>query len=310
MPELPEVETTVRGLRREIVGLTIKNFWTDWPKYLKLPKQNPKLFQKHISNKKITAVKRHGKNILIYLNNTHLLLIHQKLSGHLMVGSWLKAETSKAKQNLQKLASCWSLQKWLPCETQGFSADPKNRFIRFIFFLSRGRMLALSDLRRFAKIMCAEKDAIEGLPDLKKLGPDPLNKKFSFNQFQKIFTQRKGVIKKLLLDQNLVSGIGNIYADEILWSAQIHPLKPVEKLSSQELKRIFVFIKKILPKAIKKGGTSMDDYRDVHGQKGNYEKYLLAYQKTNKPCQRCQTKIQRIKIGLRSSHFCPKCQKP
>ncbi|OGG40516.1 hypothetical protein A2116_02405 [Candidatus Jorgensenbacteria bacterium GWA1_49_17] len=309
MPEMPEVETIARGLDRKIKNRKITDIWTDWPKYFKLPK-NAASFRKHVIGKKITAVGRRGKNVLIYLSDNHLLLVHQKMSGHLMVGKWRPASKITT-SHVVRLRENWQGQKWIPVAS-GESPlwDPMNRFIRLIFFLSGGEMLALSDLRRFAKVLCAPREKVFDLPEIKKLGPEPLDKTFNFRKFEELFRGRKGRIKQILMDQNFITGIGNIYADEILWTARIHPTARVEKLKEKELKVIYGSIKKILKKALRLRGTSIDDYRDSGGERGKYDLTRYVYQREGEPCPRCGTKIKRIKLGGRSAHFCPKCQRP
>lgn len=283
MPELPEVETITRGLNRKIKNRKITGLWTDWSKYGNL--------KKHVIGKKIIGVDRRAKNVLIHLSDNHLLLVHQKMSGHLMVGKWKKEK-----------------ERWIPQPPAGPLTDPMNRFIRLIFFLDNGQMLALSDLRRFAKILCAPKEVIFSLPDLKELGPEPLEPQFTFEKFRKLFKSKKGRIKQVLMDPKFISGIGNIYADEILWFAKIHPLTRVESLKEKSLKTVYRAMKFILKKALKYRGTSIDDYRDAAGRRGRYDRVRYVYQREGEPCRRCGVKIKRIKVGGRSAHFCPKCQ--
>ncbi len=301
MPELPEVQTIVDDLKKKIIGRKITDIWTDWPKYFRA--LDEKGFRKYIIGKKITGIARRGKNILFDLSDKHLLLIHQKLSGHLLVGRWIKTP-----KNI-KLHQIWQAQKWIPNPTKGSTMDPMNRFIRLIFFFDNGEMLALSDLRRFAKVLCGKREEILDLPDLKNLGPEPLDKKFTFKKFEGLFQKKKGKIKQVLLDQNFISGIGNIYSDEILWLAKIHPLARAENLKEKELKMLYRATKKILKKALKLRGSSIDDYRDAFGRRGKYDLVLYVYQREGKSCKRCGAKIQRLKINSRSAHFCPKCQK-
>ena len=170
-------------------------------------------------------------------------------------------------------------------------------------------MMGLSDLRKFAKVLIADEKDFKNLEDVKNIGPDPLKPSFQFNQFVGLIRKKKGVIKKILMDQNVISGIGNIYADDILFAAKIHPLKKVEKLNDKELKSIFEAIKKILKKAIKLRGTSTSDYRDTAGKEGKYTEARLVYQREGEKCLRGNGIIKRIKIGGRSAHFCPVCQK-
>ena len=260
-----------------------------------------------------------------------------------MVGKWQKVSKSQIAKNKKnkQIPEKWQGQKWIPNPPKGALIDPMNRFIRLILFLDpvRGRsprggrsrafgraasngvdnneMLALSDLRRFAKVLCGPKEIITNLPDLKNLGPDPLEQEFTYKKFKELFypppdarrSGKKGKIKQVLMDQSFISGIGNIYADEILWLAKIHPQSRVEKLSEAKLKIVYRVMRKILQKALALRGASVDDYRDAAGRRGKYDLVRYAYQRENEPCPRCRTKIKRLKIGGRSAHFCPKCQK-
>jgi len=300
MPELPEVETIVKSLNQQVKNRQIVDLWTDWPKYFKLPK-GEKEFRKHVIGKKITGVERRGKNILFQLSDNHLLLVHQKISGHFLVGQFEKNE-KKA-----DVPENWLKEKWRPKEKGGPLWDNRNRFLRLIFFLDNGQMLALSDLRRFAKVLCGPKEVILNLPELANLGQDALS--LSLKEFTLLFENKKGFLKQALMDQNFIAGIGNIYADEILWLAKIHPKKRVEDLTAAEIKTLYLAMRKILNKALKLQGSSIDDYRLPTGQPGRYHLARYVYQRENQPCFRCQTLIKRIKLGGRSAHFCPKCQK-
>ncbi|MBD3282334.1 MAG: bifunctional DNA-formamidopyrimidine glycosylase/DNA-(apurinic or apyrimidinic site) lyase [Candidatus Portnoybacteria bacterium] len=289
MPELPEVETIVRDLNKKVKGLTIKDAWTDWKKMIKKP-ASFKEFKKQIKNKKILKARRRAKYILIDLSQNKTLIIHQKISGHLLYGKW------KVKNN--KPISL----------TEKIKKDPQNRFIRFILYLNKNQ-LALCDLRRFAKILLISTNQVENLKEIKELGPEPLKKEFTFNKFKQTLKNRKGKIKQVLMNPKIIAGIGNIYSDEILFKSKIHPEKRTEKLKEKELRKIYDSIKQILTKSIKLRGDSMSDFRDLQGSKGKYQTKHKVYQRENEPCYNCKTKIRRIKIGGRSAHFCPKCQK-
>lgn len=303
MPELPEVETTVQGLKKKIISRKIIDLWTDWPKYFRNKRE--KTFIDYVLGKRITNISRKGKNILIELDKGNLMLIHQKLSGHLLLGRWEKLGRAK------DLPEKWQGQKWVPADPKSPEFwNEKNRFIRLIFFLDNGKMLALSDLRRFAKVLCGTKEEISNLPDLRDLGPDPLDAEFTFGKFKNLFEEKRGKIKQILLDQEFISGIGNIYADEVLWSSRIHPLTEVRNLENSQLKALYSSTRKILKRAVELRGTSIDDFRDVLGNKGKYGEALNAYQQEDKPCKRCETSIKRIKINNRSTRYCPKCQEP
>ncbi|MFA6136233.1 MAG: bifunctional DNA-formamidopyrimidine glycosylase/DNA-(apurinic or apyrimidinic site) lyase [Candidatus Paceibacterota bacterium] len=298
MPELPEVEIIVRELKQRIIGKRITGFWTDTPKIIKHPSLGA--FKKLIIGAKFSDVKRIGKNILIYLKKDKrdlLLLAHQKMTGHFMVGKWsIKGVRGKG----------------LEVRFIGrgpIATDPRNGFVRAIFYLNNGQMLALSDVRKFSKMVLGEKNKIENLSDLKKLGPDALSINFKLDEFSKKLKKTSRTIKQSLLDQSIVAGIGNIYADESLFLSKINPRNRSNQLNNVQIKNLFEAIIKVLKKAVKFRGTSIIDFRDTFGKKGGYDKVRLVYGRKGLGCKICSTPIQRIRIGQRSSHFCPKCQR-
>jgi formamidopyrimidine-DNA glycosylase len=162
-------------------------------------------------------------------------------------------------------------------------------------------------VRKFAKVEILEKNCLE--KELKKIGPEPLEANFTFQKFEEIFRKRKGKIKKVLMDQKVIAGIGNIYSDEILWQARIHPFKNVEKLKKEELERIYRAMREILSKAIEVGGESISDFRRPSGEKGKFDFLRKVYRREGEKCSRCGWVIERRKINGRSAHFCPQCQK-
>lgn len=301
MPELPEVETVVRDLNKKVRGQTIVGVWFDWPKMIKdyakqsrllISKRAVSAFPKDLIGEKILSAQRRAKNILIYLSNNKVLLIHQKMTGHLLIGKW-RVQGARI----------------IPLEPKAVVSDPYNGFIHLILTLDDGRMIALSDLRKFAKVILGSKEQIEGLVELTKLGPDALSPNLTLIDFIKIITRQTRKIKQVLMDPFVIAGIGNIYSDDILWRAQVHPERKAYELSSIELKRIYVSLRIILKKAVKLRGTSTSDFRDTSGKEGGYTQYRLVYQREGKPCSRCKTVIKRIPVGGRSAHFCPRCQK-
>lgn len=290
MPELPEVETTVRDLNKKILGRTFLDVWTDFKKIIKKPSFEK--FKKEIKGKKIENVWRRGKNIIFDLSNGYSLLIHQKLTGHLLLGKWELKNGKWESKILGPLAE-----------------DPVNRFLHLIFFLDDGQQLALSDLRKFAKVELQKKEELLNSKEFKKIGPEPLDKNFTFEKFKEVLSKKKkGKIKQVLMDQSVIAGIGNIYSDEILWQAKIHPFTEVSKLSTLDLKRIYQAMKKILLKAIELGGESISDFRRISGEKGYFDKERKVYRREGEKCRRCGTIIKRLKIGGRSTYFCPSCQ--
>ena len=280
MPELPEVEIIVTGLQKEIIGKTFSDVWTDTKKLVKQDSFDN--FREKIIGKKIVSIGRRGKNILIYLDDGDILLIHQKISGHLLLGKW------KFENNT-----------WIP-PVGPLSDDRVNRYLHIVFSLDDGRQLALSDQRKFAKIELIKDANFD-------LGPEPLE--IDFNSFKELFHNKKGKIKQLLMDQNFIAGIGNIYASEILYLSKIHPEEPTNNLDENDLRNIYDNMQFILKEAIRLKGDSFSDFRDINGEKGGFQNIMKVYQKQGKECEKCGTKIVRINLGGRGTFFCPNCQK-
>lgn len=322
MPELPEVETIVRDLQKKVLGRKLIDVWTDFRKMIHLcpafaeatadrqgfglrPTKPPSAdeaggqvkkpkdfeeFRKKIKNKKIRKIWRRGKNIIIELSGGLSILIHQKMTGHLLWGNW------KFKEG-----------RWDPINA-GPLEDSANKFLHLVFWLDDKKQLALSDLRKFAKVELWGTQQLSQSQGFKNLGPEPLKKSFTFQKFEEILRERKSKIKKVLMDQNVISGIGNIYSDEILWEAKILPLRDAINLSGKELKEIYLAAKKILKMAIKLRGESFSDFRDLQGKRGNFDKMRKVYRREGESCSRCGASIKRVKIGGRSAHYCPVCQ--
>src|SRR3989344_3674487 len=308
MPELPEVQTTVSDLNNILPGLIIRDFWCDSLKMIKTP-INAGEFKKNLVGKKITGLSRKGKNILINLSENFVLLIHQKMTGHLLYGKYRK-EIQNLKSKIQNYKSKFKNKEkniiWIAAEKGPLKDDPYNQYPHFVLSLSNGKHLVLSDVRKFAKIILGKKQEIENLAEIKILGPEPFDKKFTFLMFQEIFSKKSAKIKQALMDQKNIAGIGNIYADEILWEAGINPLRAVKLLNEEELEKIYKAIPKILRRAIKAKGDSMSDYRRPSGAKGNYQNIQNVYRQTGELCKKNDGGIiKRIKIGERSAHFCP-----
>ena len=290
MPELPEVETIVRALRKKVLRRTFLDVWTDFEKMIKTPKDF-KRFRKTLINKKIQKIWRRGKNIIFDLSENLSLLVHQKMTGHFLVGLWVLDNGR------------WKSQ------TKGPLEEKVNSYIHLMFFLDNGKMLALSDLRKFAKVELWDSEELRESRELKKLGPEPLKKDFTFKKFKETLENKKGKIKQVLMNQEIIAGIGNIYSDEILWKAQICPFQNILKLTDHELKRIYRSLQKILKKAIELHGESISDFRDTEGRRGRFDKARKVYRREGEKCGRCGTIIKRIKINGRSCHYCPICQK-
>jgi formamidopyrimidine-DNA glycosylase len=299
MPELPEVQTTVDGLNKKVKGLTIEEVRTDYFSHFHTGADNikdPKFFaafKRQVKNKKILKAERRAKNILIHLHGNKTILIHMKMTGHLMYGMY----EYKKKEN-----------KWISKEKNSPLSDPFNQFLHLVFTFTNKKQLAFSDMRRFAKVTLIDTDKLTESSHLKNLGPEPLDKNFQLEIFSsQLMKKPKGKIKQVLMDQSVISGIGNIYSDEILWRANTHPLSIVNKIPEKEIKLMFKATLETLKKGINFGGDSTSDYRNIEGIRGTFHAHHNAYQMHNKKCKKpgCPGVLKRIVIGARSAHFCP-----
>jgi formamidopyrimidine-DNA glycosylase len=293
MPELPEVETIVTDLNRKIKNATIEKFWSDFPSAIKGATLSS--FQCEMKNKKILLAQRVGKNIFLHLSGGKLLHIHLRMTGHLLIKN----------QNVNLT---------LPTgrqENQNYFTDKVNQYIHHIWYLSKNKTLEFSDLRKFATMRLLETRTLEKYLAEKKIGVDTMSEKFTLAKFNELLdTKPKMLIGIFLLDQGIISGIGNIYRSEILFSAGVLPERKNESLTKIERKKIFLATKKILKLAIKMRGTSDSDYRDSDGALGHFQKVLKVYRRDKLPCpKKCGGKILRKKMAQRSVFFCEKCQK-
>ncbi|MBA3733475.1 DNA-formamidopyrimidine glycosylase [Patescibacteria group bacterium] len=294
MPELPEVTTTVNGLNKVLKGLSIKDVWSDY--YVSTASKrtdnikNEKYFgtfKKEIVGEKFQEAERRGKNILIHLTNGKTILVHMKMTGHLLYGNYE-----------------WNGKSW--SSNDKLLSDPFNKFVHLIFSLSDGRHLAFSDMRKFAKVVLFETSARGSTVHLENIGPEPLDN-LSLETFtNQLETIPKGKIKTVLMDQSVIAGIGNIYSDEILWEANINPEREVKSLMKSEIKNMWKAMIMILESSIKMGGDSMSDYRNVYGEKGNFQNAHKVYRRTKEKCLKkgCSGIITRKIIAGRSSHYC------
>ena len=291
MPELPEVENTVRSLEKLVVGSRIKEVWTDTPKLVR--KGSFAALKKGINGRKITGVKRRAKNIIILLDGGYALLVHLKMTGHFLIGKW---DIHKVKGKEMAVSA-----------DKGVLGEKVNGYVHFIFYLDDGRELALSDLRKFAKIVFGKEKDIYEEDGIRDAGTEALE--IDISEFRSIVSKSSKNIKTLLMDQAKIAGIGNIYSDDILFKAKVHPLRRASSLSEKEIEKLYGSMKEILSLAVSLGGTSISDYRNTEGEKGGYGEIRLVYRKDGKPCPVCGTAIKRIKLGGRSARFCPVCQK-
>ena len=313
MPELPEVTTTAKKLNQILPKQKILDVWTSYnSKYfkgkgnIKDPKYF-KYFKKAIIGRKIQNVDRIGKNVLINIDGPKTILVHMKMTGHLLYGDYKKVGRGKKHSDQGE----WQ------ATTVGPLQDKFNGYIRFIMRLggtkrAGPKYLALSDVRKFAKVTLIEDGKVDNFADTKKLGPDPLGKNFDFDVFKKIILSKPaGRIKNVLMDQELIAGIGNIYSDEALWWSGIHPETAVKKLKDTELKSLLKNIKKVLNLGIDFGGDSASDYRQPDGRPGRFQLRHMVYRRKGQKCPKkdCGGTIIRKVVGGRSAHFCDTHQK-
>ena len=282
MPELPEVETVARDLRGLIVGATITGAVGDWPRAIA---SHPTIeeFSDALAGRRVESIGRRAKLVVVRLSGAAALTIHLKMTGQLFV---------------------------VP---GGSSAD---RHVHFRFALADGRELRFRDIRKFGRVGCWPLDPVTGEPldpaDGGALfagtGPEPLDDAFTLRAFRRRLRGRRGRLKPLLLDQGFIAGVGNIYADEALWRARLHPLRSVGTLRPPDEARLHREVRAILLEAVERRGSSIDDYTAPEGD-GFMQERLDVYQRTGEPCPRCGRPIRRVVVGARATHFCSWCQR-
>jgi formamidopyrimidine-DNA glycosylase len=280
MPELPEVETIARELRPLIVGRTIRDVWFDWPRQIKYPA--PEDFAVRTRDREIVAVDRRAKWVIVSLGPQQaagsdaepaILAIQVKMTGQLDV---------------------------VPLGV------PRDRHVHAVFALDNGNELRMRDTRKFGRL--ALYTPAEAQRVLGALGPEPLAEAFTLADFRRLLRRRKARLKPLLMDQAFLAGVGNIYADEALWRARLHPLRSAARLRPEQERLLYGALRDVLTEAIANRGSSVDDYR-APGGIGQMQHRLNVYGRTGKPCPRCGRSTRRMVIGARSSHFCSWCQR-
>jgi formamidopyrimidine-DNA glycosylase len=272
MPEMPEVETIARQLRKTLLGKRIVEV-----KLSGLPLRKPvaKNFPSMVCGRTIANIHRRGKYLLVELTPQAFLLIHLGMSGRLLY-------------------------------LEGASQNIKHVHAAFRF--SDSTVLEYRDPRRFGLLSACEAAAIEKIPELPNLGMDPLDRRFSGKRLESFLRMSRRTIKDFLLDQRIVAGLGNIYVCEALFEARIHPMRRCHTVTLDEACSLAESIQKVLRMAIKNNGTSFSDFLGADGKRGGNQEFLAVFQKEDSPCIRCKTLIRRIHQGNRSSFFCPKCQ--
>lgn len=281
MPELPEVQTVVTQIGKKITGKILASFWTDWEKKVLEPVSKVKRL---IQGATVLGTRRFGKTIVIDLDNDYSIVIHLKMTGHLL---YKDATNREAKE--------WQ--------------DPTNQFIHHRFSFTDGSQVDFSDMRKFGWVDICKTDSLSQHRHIEKLGIDALSPRFTAQVLWRFIQQfPKKPVGLLLLEQDKIAGIGNIYRSEALYRAGIVPWKPSEKLSHIETELLHKKIKEVLREAVKLRGTTDGDFRDTAGKRGSFQKRLYVYGRTGQPCKKCDTIIERKKIGSRSIFFCSSCQ--
>lgn len=272
MPELPEVETVRRGLTKLVEGSTIKSVDVLYPKMVNLP---PKDFENALKGKKIDRIDRRGKYLLI------------RLSDHLTIVSHLRME---GKYDVE------------------LDGAPLDKHTHVVFHLTDGRELRYNDTRKFGRMNLVDTGTEMSVAGLKTIGPEPTEQALTLDYITAIFKKSRKVIKPFLLDQSNIAGLGNIYADEVLWLSKINPKQPVNSLKPAQIKRLRKNIITEIQMAIDGHGTTVHSYSTAYGEAGNFQNHLNVYGRQGEPCPRCGTKIVKIKLAQRGTHYCPKCQ--
>ncbi|KYD10802.1 MULTISPECIES: DNA-formamidopyrimidine glycosylase [Heyndrickxia] len=274
MPELPEVETIRRTLQELVVGKTIKNVSVFWPKIIKKPVEIEQ-FTDALQGETITDINRRGK-FLIINTNTYALVSHLRMEGK--YGLFSKEETI-------------------------------DKHTHVIFHFTDGTELRYRDVRKFGTMHLFLKGEENNQLPLLQLGPEPFSSDFTKKYLQDKLRKTERKIKPALLDQTVVTGLGNIYVDEALFRAQIHPDRKANTLTGREITLLHREIIETLSEAVEKGGSTIRSYVNSQGQIGMFQLELLAYGRKGEPCKRCGTPIEKTVTGGRGTHFCPKCQK-
>ena len=278
------------GLGDLLPGHEIQKIRTDWPKSLRISKKE---LQANVLKMKITSINRVGKMILVNLESQHSLVIHLKLSGQLVY-----RQTEK-QQEIRRFGAghpSKSLVSVLPDKTT-----------RVIIELDRRAVLFFNDMRKFGWIKILPTESVHKAEMISKLGPDALA--VSSKRFVQCLYRRKKLIKACLLDQTIIAGCGNIYADESLWLSGIHPRTAACELGQEKLQDLRKQLQSVLRLSIAQGGSSSRNYVNAFGEKGSYLDFVKVYQRTGQPCIDCQTTIERIVVAGRGTHICPNCQR-
>lgn len=300
MPELPEVETVKIGLARLLPGKKISTVTFDTPKSFPNATADVENF---LIDASIITVRRRAKVLIIDLDTMYSLVVHLKMTGQMVY-------VGKSSVSVRQL----------PVGEERFGAGHPNDSLiaqlpdtstRVIITFTDDSVLYFNDQRKFGWMRLMPTVEIQNIDFFKRVGPEPLESNFTADVFiQRLMRRKNSGIKAVLLDQSVLAGIGNIYADESLWAAQIHPESKVRAISRKSLHRLHTEIVRILQLAIEKGGSTDRTYVNAEGKKGSYISFAQVFRKEGTPCSRCGETIIKIRVAGRGTHLCPKCQTP
>lgn len=286
MPELPEVETVRRGLSELIIGRTIVAAQTDNPKSFPNAQSQVEAF---LLGAKVTDIRRRAKVLMIDLSTNYTLVTHLKMTGQLVY----RGETVFGAGH----------------PTDSLIGELPDRSTRVTLQFADESKLFFNDQRKFGWMKLIPTDEVAELPFMKKVGPEPLEEYFTPEQFVGRFTRRgRTIIKAALLDQTVIAGVGNIYADESLWGAKIHPQRQVNGITSAEFEALYIELRLVMNLAIDKGGSTDKNYVNAEGKRGSYMDFARVFRREGLECHRCGTTIIKFKAAGRGTHICPNCQ--
>lgn len=287
MPELPEVETVRRGLSELIIGKTIDGASNDTPKSFPNSEGDVRQF---LVGSVVTAIRRRAKVLMIDLSTDYSLVIHLKMTGQLV---FVSQDTRFGAGHPND-----SLVNTLPDKSTRVTLEFKD-----------GTRLFFNDQRKFGWVKLMPTAEIANLPFMQKVGPEPLELDFSVNDFAERFKRRgRTNIKAAILDQSVIAGVGNIYADESLWGAKIHPKRLVESITREEFAELYADLRQVMNLSIEKGGSSNRNYVNAEGKRGSYMDFARVFRREGLPCPRCGTAIEKLRVAGRGTHVCPYCQ--
>jgi formamidopyrimidine-DNA glycosylase len=333
MPELPEVETVRRGLNRLIIGRKITSIKSDNPKSFP---NAPHDIEQFLINAEVIDVRRRAKVLMIDLSTNYTLVIHLKMTGQLVfVGNGGRAADVTFRSNplepksdqtpgllsdlersriTEESASNGEQNR---DETRFGAGHPNDSLVgklpdkstRVIFEFTDGSHLYFNDQRKFGWVKLIPTLEVPNIDFMKKVGPEPLEADFNAQQFAARFKRRaRTTIKAALLDQTVIAGVGNIYADESLWGAKIHPSRLVGSITNAEFKRLYTEVRAVMNLSIEKGGSTNKNYVNAEGKKGSYMDFARVFRREGLACPRCGTEIVKIRVASRGTHICPNCQ--